>query len=98
MRSGSRWSHVVRTVVIFVLVGVVAGAIVYFAVPGSHTGNLTYAIIVGAVVAGFSYFRYRARQTGRALRDLHEDQLGQGGRPLPPGQGPIVDENRPQRQ
>jgi hypothetical protein len=106
MTSGSRWSQIVRTVGIFVLVGVVAGVIDYFAVPGSHRGNLTYAIIAGAVVAGFGYFRSRARRAGRdpvynagrQLRHQHEDQLGEGGRPLSPGEAPRVVDREPQRR
>ena len=107
MESGSSRSQVARTAIVCVLIGAVCGVFEYFLVPGhnQHVGHLTYAIIAGTVIAGFSFYRIRARRAGRdpiynvgrELRHQRQDQLGEGGRPLDPGEEPQVVEAEPRR-
>ncbi len=99
VRSGSK-SHIARSVIIFAVTGVAFGLISCYGEHGTHHNQTTLiiAIVGGAVVAVGNYLPSRARQAGRdpiynagrALRDRHEDQLGQGGRPLSPGEAPNV--------
>jgi|ERR1700761_422825 len=107
MKSGSRWSHLALSVLVFVVVAVAAGAIFYFG-PGSHHhgGSLTVAIVIGLVAGAGNYVKIRARRAGhdpaynagRRLRDVLDDQRGQGGRPLRPGEAPRVVETEPERR
>ena len=107
MKSRSPWSHIAQSVLALVVVAVAAGAIFYFS-PGSrhHGVSLTVAIVIGVVVGLGNYLRIRMtwagrnpiHNAGRQLRTLHEDQLGEGGRPLDPGEAPRVVEPEPRRR
>ena len=88
MNSGSRWPHIIRAVIVFIVGGVVLGVIQYYAERGSHHHKTTllFSVVVGAIAGLVTYFRSRsdraARGLGRQLRAKIDAQHGEGTPPI----------------
>jgi hypothetical protein len=105
MKSGSYWSQITRSLVVFVIVGGVAAVIFYFngQGPHHHKANLVVAIAAGAISAVANFIRSRARRAGhdpaynlgRQLRAKIDADRGQGGQPVPQAETQSVSETEP---